>query len=138
MLHIVDYIKRRGCPMNYDGSRGENFDKLKIIDNVQLTNKQKETLNFDISRRISEEDIVDEICTVYDQNMGCWPSSFFNEIDLMKNTNRIQGNVRTASHSGFSIKHATHPRFKLKVTIEPSDNDAVTEVVSVYVDWGTK
>ena len=138
MLHIVDYIKRHGCPMNYDGSRGENFGKLKIKDNAQLTNKQKETLNFDISRRISEEDIVDEICTVYYQNMGCWPSSFCNETDLMKNANRIQGNVRAVSHSGFSIKHATHPRFKLKVTIEPSDNDDVTEVVSVHVDWGTK
>ena len=53
MLHIVDYIKRHGCPMNYDGSRGENFGKLKIKDNAQLTNKQKETLNFDISRIIS-------------------------------------------------------------------------------------
>ena len=111
---------------------------MKIEDNAQLTNKQKESLNFDISRRISEEDILDEICTVYYQNMGCWPSSFCNETDLMKNANRIQGNVRAVSHSGFSIKHATHPRFKLKVTIEPSDNDDVTEVVSVHVDWGNK
>ena len=39
MLHFVDYIQRHGCPINYDGSRGENFGKLKIKDNARLTNK---------------------------------------------------------------------------------------------------
>ena len=29
MLHIFDYITHYGCPMNYDGSRGETFGKLK-------------------------------------------------------------------------------------------------------------
>ena len=38
--------------------------------NEKLTNKQKDTLNFDIGRIISEEDIVDEISTVYYQNLG--------------------------------------------------------------------
>ena len=52
MLHVCDYIKRHGCPMNYDGSRGDIFGKLKMIDNSKLTNKQKVTLNFDIERRI--------------------------------------------------------------------------------------
>ena len=30
MLHVCDYIKRHGSPSNYDGSRGENFGKIKI------------------------------------------------------------------------------------------------------------
>lgn len=25
MLYVCDYIKRHGCPMNYDGSRSENL-----------------------------------------------------------------------------------------------------------------
>ena len=54
MLHIYDYIKRHGSPLNYDGSRGENFGKIKIKDNAKLTRKQKGAFNFDIGRRISE------------------------------------------------------------------------------------
>ena len=41
--------------MHNDGSRGQNFGKLKRKDNAKLTNKQKGTLNFDIGRQISEE-----------------------------------------------------------------------------------
>ena len=36
----------------------------------QTANKQKDALNFDIGRRISEEYIVDEISTVYYQTTG--------------------------------------------------------------------
>ena len=61
MLHIIDNISRYGCQINYDGSAGENFGKLKIKDNTKLTNKEKDTMNFDISCRISEEDNVDHI-----------------------------------------------------------------------------
>ena len=64
MIHVVDYITRYGCLMNYDGLRGENFGKLKMKDTAKLTNKQKDTLMFDISRRNSEEDIVDEISII--------------------------------------------------------------------------
>ena len=70
MLHITDYIERHGCPMNYDGSRGENFGKIKIKDNARLTNKQKDTLNYDIGRRISEEDVINEVSNVYYQRNG--------------------------------------------------------------------
>ena len=34
--------------MNYNGSRDENFGKLKIKDNAKLTNNQKNILNFNI------------------------------------------------------------------------------------------
>ena len=90
MLRIVDYITRHGCPINYDGSRGENFGKFKIKDNVNFTNKQKDTLNFNIGRKISEEDIVDEISTAYYQNVNYWLSTYCNETDIMLNANMIQ------------------------------------------------
>ena len=39
MLHMCDYIKRHGCSMNHDGSRGEMYGKLKIKYDAKLTNK---------------------------------------------------------------------------------------------------
>ena len=69
-LHVVDYIIINSCSMNYDGSRGENFGKLKIKDSAKTANKQTYILNFDISKRISKEDIVDFILIVYYQNEG--------------------------------------------------------------------
>ena len=51
--------------MSDNVARSENFGKLKIKDNVKLTNKQKDVLNFYISRIISEEDTVDDISTMY-------------------------------------------------------------------------
>ena len=42
MLHVINYVSRHGCPMNYDGSSSENFGKLKIKDSVKLTNKKKD------------------------------------------------------------------------------------------------
>ena len=134
MLHVVDYITRHGCPMNYDGSRGENFGKLKIKDNAKLTNKQKDTLNFDISRRISEEDVVDQISTVYHTNMGSWPSSFCNETDIALNANRQQPSMNDKEHT--STRESSNPRFKMSVTIEHNDNDIVEEIINVHIDWG--
>ena len=52
LLHIVDYILRHGSPSNWDGSRSEHFGKLIVKDNAKLTNHQKDTLNFDISKRL--------------------------------------------------------------------------------------
>ena len=49
--------------MNDDGSRGKNLGNI-----VNVTNKDKETPNFGIGCRISEEDIVDHMFTVYFQN----------------------------------------------------------------------
>ena len=39
-------LKRHESPLNYDGSRGENFGKVKIKDNAKLTRKQKGAINF--------------------------------------------------------------------------------------------
>ena len=47
--------------MHYDGSRGKRFGKYKINDNARLINKEKEVLEFDISCKISKENIVDRI-----------------------------------------------------------------------------
>ena len=65
MLYMYDYIERHGCSMNYDGSQGEIAGKLKIKDNIKLTNKENYTLNFDIGRRISEEDAIDQVSNIY-------------------------------------------------------------------------
>ena len=64
-LHVVYYITKYGFPMNYDGSRGDIFGKLRIKANTKLTNKDKEPINSDIGCRISEENIVDQFFTVY-------------------------------------------------------------------------
>ena len=64
MLHVVDYIMRYRYPMNDDILYRICFSKLKINNYVKLTNKQKDTLSFDISRQISEEDIVDQKSTL--------------------------------------------------------------------------
>ena len=54
--------------MNYDGSRGENFGRLKIKGDTKFTNEQKGTLNFDISRQIPEEHVIDQVPHVYYNN----------------------------------------------------------------------
>lgn len=101
MLHMTHYIQRYGCPMNYDGGRGKNFSKIKIKDNAKLTNKQKDTLNFDIGRCISEEGVINQVSNVYFQRNGYWPSSYCNETDIMDNANRIQprNNIFRASNT---------------------------------------
>ena len=138
MLHIVDYIKRHGCPVNYDGSRGENYGKLKIKDNAQLTNKRKETLNYDIAKRISEEDIVDQISTIYFQNYGNLPSQYCNESDLMINANRLQHHPSNSCNkrSTSSVNRISRPRFILKATFEDTDNENEIRNINVKVDWG--
>ena len=51
-------------------SQGENFGKLNIKDSAKLANKQKDNLNFDIGRRILEEDVIDQASNNYFQNKG--------------------------------------------------------------------
>ena len=127
MLHLVDYIMRHGCPMNYDGSRGENFGKTKIKDNAKLTNRQRDTLNFDIGTRLSEEDVVDQVSSIYYRNMGKWPSSYCNDTDIANN----YVDVEVATESSLS-------RYRMKVTFEDnSDNQEGTmDKISVVIDWG--
>lgn len=107
---------------------------MKINDNAKLTNNYKDTINFDICRRISEEDIVDHILIAYYDNIGYWPSDYCNKPDIMLNVNRIHTctNERLVNYLRSKLK----PRFKLNVTINTSDNNIDTEVVHMYVDWG--
>ena len=83
MLHITDYIKRHGYRTNYDGSRGENFGKIKIKDNARLTNKQKDTLNYDIGRRISEEDVINQVSNVCYEKNGYWQRGYNQEVMVL-------------------------------------------------------
>ena len=135
MLHISDYIKRHGCPMNYDGSRGENFGKIKIKDNARLTNKQKGTLNYDIGRRISEEDVIDQVSNVYYQRNGYWPSSFCNEMDIMHNAKRIQL-INNGSRENNPLSNR-RPRYILTCDVTSNEHDDnIAEEVDVHIDWG--
>ena len=131
MLHVCDYIKRHGSPLNYDGSRGENFGKVKIKDNAKLTRKQKGAINFDIGRRISEEDLIDNASVLFKGNKGYWPSEFCNDTDIALNANRIQNyNVKTKNVSD-------KPRYKLICTVETNEHDSnLMEEVNVHIDWG--
>ena len=127
MLHLVDYIIRHGCPMNYDGSRGENFGKTKIKDNAKLTNRQRDTLNFDIGLRLCEEDIVDQVSTIYYRNMGKWPSKYCNDTDIV---NDCMAPVANADSSD--------SRYKMNVEFEyEADNPNINQdTFTVTLDWG--
>ena len=76
--------------MNYDGSKGANFGKIKIKDNAKLANKQNLTLNFDFGGRISEEDVINKASSVYFYNKGYWPSDYCNDTDITINENESQ------------------------------------------------
>ena len=135
MLHVCDYTQRYGTPINYDGSRGENFGKVKIKDNAKLTRKQKVAFNFDIGRRISEEDIINNISNILQQNKDYWPSEYCNDTDIAANINMIQTNNSRVQqlNKGVSDK----PRYKLICCIEHNENDNnIAEEVNVYIDWG--
>ena len=84
MFHLIDHVNLHGCSMDYDGSRGESLGKFMIKDDAQLTNKAKDTLNFDIGRRLSEEDVVDQVSSAHFQNEGMWPSKFCSNQDMTR------------------------------------------------------
>ena len=138
MLHLVDYIIRHGSPMNCDGSRGENFGKTKIKDNAKLTNQQKDTLNFDIGRRVSEEDVVDEASSIFFTNMRRWPSKYCGDQDLVLHFNdSLKPN-----------KNKSCPRYYIRVNFtDNSDNPNTLNIYDgkfhskldkydVELDWG--
>ena len=56
--------------MNYDGSRGKKIGKTKIKDNTRSTNERKHILYYGISRRITEEDILNDVSTLFHQKKG--------------------------------------------------------------------
>ena len=92
MLHIVDYIKRFGAPSNWDGSRGEHFGKTLVKDNAKLTNRRKETLNYDISRRVSEGSVIDRSCRLHFENQNKWLSRYCNDTDLVFKESAVLAN----------------------------------------------
>lgn len=135
MLHIADYIERHGCPMNYHGGRGENSGKIKIKGNARLTNKHKDTLNYDIGQRISEKDVIDQVSNVYYQRNGYWPSSFCNETDIMHSTNRIQLCSNTLPVYNTNLN--TRPRYVLTCEVTSNTHDDnIPEKINIHVDCG--
>ena len=133
MLHTIDTIQRHGAPINYDGSRGENFGKILIKDNAKLTNKQRDTLNFDIGRRLSEENIVNKASTIYYENTGSWPSEYCNEIDLML------GNEIAMQNSVPLQKKNTHLHsYYITAKIDKhhnTNNNTTDKLVDVNIEW---
>jgi hypothetical protein len=85
MLHIPEYISLFGAPSNVDGSRGEHHGKTLIKDNAKNTNKQRDTMNFDIARRLAEDKLVDQLSILYFNSNNKWPSKHCNERDLIEN-----------------------------------------------------
>ena len=136
MLHECDYIKRHGSPLNYDGSSRENFGKIKINDNAEITNKRKLTFNFDIGRRISEEDVIDNASNIFQQNRGYWPSEFCNDTDIAVDASK-NNNDNSAIHTmkcGVSDK----PKYIIfcSVDYDETDTGGVIENVNLHIDWG--
>ena len=136
MLHICDYIQRHGSPLNYDGSRGENFGKVKIKDNAKLTRKEKVVLNFDIGRRISEEDVIDNASYIYHQKNAQWPSEFCNDIDILSNDRDESKDTEINEYK--CERTSSKPRYKLICDIDYNDNNnyGLEETIDVRVDWG--
>ena len=132
ILHTVDYIQRHGSPLNYDGSHGEKFGKVLIKDNAKLTNKQKDTLNFDIARRLAEEDILDQASFIYYENTGRFPSKYCNETDLMLGTQQNTNQDITAH-----TKNTHHAQYRLKVDIVNDVNNNST-TVEANIEWKHK
>ena len=133
MLHTIDTIQRHGAPINYDGSRGENFGKILIKDNAKLTNKQKDTLNFDIGRRVSEENIVNKASTVYFENTGTWPSEYCNEIDLMLG-NEISIQNSTPLQKTNTHLHSYYIIAEIEKQQNPNNNTK-DQIVNVDMEW---
>lgn len=104
MLCIVDYIPRYGCSLNSDGSRGENLNKLRIKYNTELTNKEKDRLNFEISRQISDDDVVYQISMVCHNNMKYWPSILCNETDILVNVNIVQPTINNGATDNILVE----------------------------------
>ena len=80
--------------------------------------KEKDTLHFNKSHRISEEDIVDHISTIYYQSNVRWVSKYCNKIDITMNTDKLQHSISSV------VKHKkkeSRPIFRLNVKIELSD-----------------
>ena len=134
MLHLVDYIIRHGCPMNYDGSRGECLAKVKVKDNAKLTNKCKLTLNYDIGRRIAEEDIVDQISTVYFENEKKWPSKYCSDQDMIHQLD-IDDNLNDSSEFLY-----TKPKYHIVTSVETVDENMnlSNDKYNIEIDWGGK
>ena len=87
MLHVVNYIQKYGCSMNYDRLCGQNIGKTNIKDNAKRTNQEKNTLHCDIGTRIVEVDVVDHVLTQVHKKMSYLPSKFWNENDLLNKSN---------------------------------------------------
>ena len=97
-------------------------------------------MNFDISRRIAEDDVVDSVSSAFFQKFGHWPSEFCNRLNMCEDENNIESNntINTFSHTDNITQHK-RPRFHIGCTTETSYNDGEeTEILTLSIDWGGK
>ena len=139
MLHMVDYIKRFGAPSNWDGSRGEHFGKTLVKDNAKLTNRRKETLNYDISRRVCEGSIIDRSCRLYFEGNRKWPSRYCNDTDLVygeSNSSNVDNHAVGANGNQDLQEITMRPRFFLKARKRIDRYDNIS--YDFKLDWVRK
>ena len=82
ILYSINYIRIHGASLNFDGSRDGNYGKLKIKDNIKLTRKEKVLFNFNIDRRITEDDVVDIASNIFMYNRCYCPFEFCSDNDI--------------------------------------------------------
>ena len=129
MLHICDYIIKFGPPSSFDGSRGESLGKTIIKDSAQRTNKDKNTLNFDIATRIYEDDLIDQASHVYYRRYNKWPSNYCTETDMILHPSQRNKRRRVGQVDFTEFTNPQNPRFHLKVI----DNDEEDEEIKANI-----
>ncbi len=140
ILHITDYIKRFGAPSNWDGSRGEHHGKVLVKDNAKLTNRRKETLNYDISRRVYESNVMDDTCRIYFSKRDRWPSKYCNDTDLVNgysdlNVHNVQ--EEPENHVRIYLNNA-RPCYFINAKKSDIDDSNQDDDFEIYIDWKKK
>ena len=142
ILHIVDYIQRFGAPNNWDGSRGEHFGKTLVKDNAKLTNRRKETLNYDISRRMYESNVMDDTCRIYFDKKDRWPSTYCNDTDLVNGTNDVDvQNIGDDNDTKIEL-NMRRPCYMINAKKRDLDDsnhfDDQEDMFDVHIEWKKK
>ena len=84
---MCGYIKRHRCPINYHGSKGASFSKLKIKMMLKSPTsiRQRSILILE-----GVYQMIDKASSVYFQNKGYWPSDYCNYTGITTNANKSQ------------------------------------------------
>ncbi len=95
-----------------------------------MTNKQKDTLNFDIARRLSEEDVIDQASSIYYYNYKRWPSLYCNDVNISSSDDIDSNNQNDFPHVN------SKPRYFIECKVLTQEEIGANEIVKVRIDWG--